>query len=196
MKRGVAVFRKLSPTHERQLTRVMLIIPQMETHELALEQFVRMAINKTSIWFCGMFPEFHHAEWSHEIVDVDERFGHWLQEDGVTPDELLTTTANLAVRFHEAYHALAPSLGYEPQAELQKFDPTSLHAQLLLKVFHRLLQDDHYPPPVRTAKHQWWGAGDPDCPPEIKAPNGELHTLRCRICGQDEWSSHCPGKAS
>lgn len=35
-------------------------------------------------------------------------------------------------------------------------------------------------------KHQFWGAGEPDCPREIKAGNGELHTLRCKVCGQDD----------
>ena len=34
-------------------------------------------------------------------------------------------------------------------------------------------------------KHKFWGAGDLDCPRGIKAPNGELHTLRCKACGQD-----------
>ena len=32
-------------------------------------------------------------------------------------------------------------------------------------------------------RHVFWGAGEPDCPREIKASNGELHTLRCKICG-------------
>lgn len=36
-----------------------------------------------------------------------------------------------------------------------------------------------------SRKHVSWGPGDPDCPPEIKARNGELHTLRCKVCGQD-----------
>ncbi len=31
-------------------------------------------------------------------------------------------------------------------------------------------------------KHVYWGAGEPDCPKEIKAANGELHTLRCKNC--------------
>jgi len=35
-------------------------------------------------------------------------------------------------------------------------------------------------------KHQYFRVGDIDCPREIKARNGELHTLRCRICGQDD----------
>lgn len=34
-------------------------------------------------------------------------------------------------------------------------------------------------------KHVSWSAGDPDCPRDIKAGNGELHTLRCKVCGQD-----------
>lgn len=34
-------------------------------------------------------------------------------------------------------------------------------------------------------KHDYWGAGEPDCPKEIKAGNGELHTLRCKRCGLD-----------
>lgn len=34
-------------------------------------------------------------------------------------------------------------------------------------------------------KHSFWGAGEADCPRDIKAPNGELHTLRCKTCGID-----------
>lgn len=32
-------------------------------------------------------------------------------------------------------------------------------------------------------KHKFWGAGEPDCPGDLKASNGELHTLRCKVCG-------------
>ena len=35
-----------------------------------------------------------------------------------------------------------------------------------------------------TRKHDFWTAGDPNCPREIKAGNGELHTLRCKNCGR------------
>jgi hypothetical protein len=38
---------------------------------------------------------------------------------------------------------------------------------------------------MRAMKHQYWGAGEKDCPREIKAGNGELHTLRCKSCGKD-----------
>lgn len=33
--------------------------------------------------------------------------------------------------------------------------------------------------------HKFWGAGEPDCPKDIKSSNGELHTLRCKICGKN-----------
>lgn len=35
-------------------------------------------------------------------------------------------------------------------------------------------------------RHKFWGAGEPDCPQDIKASNGELHTMRCKVCG-DGW---------
>ncbi len=35
-------------------------------------------------------------------------------------------------------------------------------------------------------KHRYWRPGEPDCPRDIKAPNGELHTLRCKVCGVDD----------
>ena len=34
-------------------------------------------------------------------------------------------------------------------------------------------------------RHIFWGAGEPDCPKEIKASNGEIWKLRCKSCGQD-----------
>jgi hypothetical protein len=39
---------------------------------------------------------------------------------------------------------------------------------------------------IDPPKHKFWGAGEPDCPREIKAGNGELHTLRCKVCGEDD----------
>ena len=38
---------------------------------------------------------------------------------------------------------------------------------------------------LNTKKHDYWGAGEADCPKEIKAGNGELHTLRCKTCGNE-----------
>ncbi len=34
-------------------------------------------------------------------------------------------------------------------------------------------------------KHDFWMPGEAECPREIKAPNGEIHTLRCKRCGED-----------
>lgn len=38
---------------------------------------------------------------------------------------------------------------------------------------------------ARRFGHIYWGAGEKDCPDEIKAPNGELFKLRCKKCGED-----------
>lgn len=49
----------------------------------------------------------------------------------------------------------------------------------------------------KLPRHKFWGAGESDCPPELKAPNGELHTMRCKVCG-DGWrksSDVCFGTA-
>ena len=39
--------------------------------------------------------------------------------------------------------------------------------------------------------HKFWGAGEPDCPADIKASNGELHTLRCKVCGKNSDRNPC-----
>ncbi len=39
-------------------------------------------------------------------------------------------------------------------------------------------------------KHSYWRAGDLDCPAELKASNGEMHTLRCKVCSEE--SPHNP----
>lgn len=36
-----------------------------------------------------------------------------------------------------------------------------------------------------TRRHVYWSAGEPDCPREIKASNGELWKLRCKVCGHE-----------
>jgi len=36
---------------------------------------------------------------------------------------------------------------------------------------------------ILTRKHVYWRAGEPDCPKGLKALNGELHTLKCKVCG-------------
>lgn len=42
-----------------------------------------------------------------------------------------------------------------------------------------------------TRKHVFWGAGEKDCPSDLRARNGELHTLRCKICGSENPKSLC-----
>ncbi len=38
---------------------------------------------------------------------------------------------------------------------------------------------------VLHRKHIYWAAGETGCPRDIKASNGELHTLRCKVCGNN-----------
>ena len=38
---------------------------------------------------------------------------------------------------------------------------------------------------INPASHNYWGAGEAECPSDIKAGNGELHTLRCKVCERD-----------
>lgn len=45
-------------------------------------------------------------------------------------------------------------------------------------------------------RHVFWGAGEPDCPREIKCSNGELHTLRCKVCGEDSPRLDMPCKGA
>ena len=40
--------------------------------------------------------------------------------------------------------------------------------------------------PVKPPKHKYWGAGEVDCPRDIKTGNGELHSLRCKVCGETD----------
>lgn len=44
---------------------------------------------------------------------------------------------------------------------------------------------------TRPKKHLYWGAGEPGCPETIRASNGELHTLKCKVCGQENPKDAC-----
>lgn len=39
---------------------------------------------------------------------------------------------------------------------------------------------------MSASEHKYWRLNESDCPPEIKGRNGELHTLRCKVCGEDD----------
>ena len=43
----------------------------------------------------------------------------------------------------------------------------------------------------KLRKHDFYNAGEMDCPSDIKCSNGELHTLRCRNCGLDNPDGYC-----
>lgn len=36
---------------------------------------------------------------------------------------------------------------------------------------------------AKPPTHRFYGPADPNCPPEDKAPNGELYQMRCKVCG-------------
>lgn len=44
---------------------------------------------------------------------------------------------------------------------------------------------------AKLRKHDFYNAGEKDCPADIKCSNGELHTLRCRNCGLDNPDDYC-----
>lgn len=48
----------------------------------------------------------------------------------------------------------------------------------------REMADRKYP------RHVFWGAGEPDCPEDLKASNGELIDMRCKVCGDGWRESH------
>jgi hypothetical protein len=64
-------------------------------------------------------------------------------------------------------------------------DPQLQRARQKLSFHEIRLIVNHARATFNPPGHKFWGAGDPDCPREIKAGNGELHTLRCKVCGID-----------
>lgn len=56
-------------------------------------------------------------------------------------------------------------------------------AEIVADVVADLQQDRAFV--LNPPKHRYWMPGELDCPREIKAGNGELHTLRCKVCNQD-----------
>ena len=62
----------------------------------------------------------------------------------------------------------------------EKSDQAVQQAEHLTDSIWQVLLDVLKSPP----HHDYWAPGDPECPHDIKASNGELHTMQCRICGQ------------
>jgi hypothetical protein len=66
------------------------------------------------------------------------------------------------------------------------------HMDMSVSETAKRIADRFFDPP----KHRYWGAGEADCPREIKAGNGELHTLRCKSCNVDNpRDDRCFGEA-
>jgi hypothetical protein len=65
-------------------------------------------------------------------------------------------------------------------------DPKEQHSTWADGVEMRLLYTTPPFTSIGVQRHKFWGAGEPDCPRDIKAPNGELYTMRCKVCG-DDW---------
>jgi hypothetical protein len=100
-----------------------------------------------------------------------------LEDEG---DRVYLGSSNHAELIHDAWH-LAESLNWdEIMRDTQPDTPLAAVNRELQAEIQRLRKVLENPP-----KHKFWGAGDPDCPREIKAGNGELHTLRCKVCGLD-----------
>lgn len=43
-------------------------------------------------------------------------------------------------------------------------------------------------------KHVFYSPGEPDCPSDLLCSNGELHTLRCKVCGEENLRLDMPCK--
>ena len=60
--------------------------------------------------------------------------------------------------------------------DAQRIADYRVHCVAVAQIEHRL---------GASRRHVFWYAGQPDCPKELKAPNGELHTLKCKVCGEE-----------
>ena len=123
---------------------------------------------------------------------------------GYTHDEVRSRNGNIEYCYAAPATPAPASLGVEGENELLR-DALSIALQHVpaegedADAIHALVKQACPTPgealrqrsPSAVRKHQWWGAGEPDCPKEIKAGNGELHTLRCKVCGTSDSHSPC-----
>jgi hypothetical protein len=100
-----------------------------------------------------------------------------LEDEG---DRVYLGSSNHAELIHDAWH-LADALHWDEIMRDTQPDTPLAATNLKLQAEIRRLQEVIENPP----KHKFWGAGEKDCPREIKAGNGELHTLRCKVCRLD-----------
>lgn len=90
-----------------------------------------------------------------------------------------------AKEMRDALVAAQPASDGESAFDRIKADPTLARARAKLSADEIVKIIRHVKAAYAPRKHVFWGAGEPDCPREIKASNGELHTLRCKACGLD-----------
>lgn len=83
-------------------------------------------------------------------------------------------TTNSQARERELLGQIATTMG-----EFVDNWPQPKRVDTALKLIAKTMRTLLNPP-----RHRFWGAGEHDCPREIKAGNGELHTLRCKVCGE------------
>lgn len=106
----------------------------------------------------------------------------WI-EDGEKFDGVDDDVFDLAEVFAEREAALREQVA-TLTAELERRPAYQREAALVADV-ERLTKerDEALSQRAQVVEHMFWGAGESDCPRDIKAANGELHTLRCKRCG-------------
>jgi len=100
-----------------------------------------------------------------------------LEDEG---DRVYLGSTNHADLIHDAWH-LADALNWDEILRDTQPNPPLAETNLRLQAEVRSLTAALENPP----RHKFWGAGETDCPAWIKAGNGELHTLLCKVCGLD-----------
>lgn len=127
----------------------------------------------------------HDAHFNPGTIEVDDLDDAVQQAAANTRSTILALLDRLAAL--EAERAADKARALEAIAEMmgEFVDnwPQPKRVGTALKLIAKTMRAALEPP-----KHVYWGAGEPDCPPDIKAGNGELHTLRCKVCGNEDAS--------
>ena len=95
----------------------------------------------------------------------------------LTPEQIIAAQIEVSRLTHELDITNSDHIALWLEANIPYSSLTWLSARII-EAHEAVLRN----PP----KHRYWGAGEPDCPRELKAGNGELHTLRCKICGNED----------
>ena len=128
------------------------------------------------------------------VLGIDE-FRHYLTPELMSNISAAKIVDNAVVvhaaDYNESYKSLEKKLS-DIEVELSKWKVLyKLTAEANDKLNALLNIEPITANPV-LPKHQFWSAGEVDCPNHIKAANGELHTLLCKNCHiTDPRSSIC-----